>query len=581
MIVRELLTLLGFTVDKASYDKAARQYDQLQGKLAKTQPGAQSAEDAHRLREEAKKAASGVGMLNSALQMAQRFAAQAGLSNLAQQWVQMASDVNETGNVLESVFGEQGRQQVEAWSEAQSQAMGRSKYSLQQYTSQLGAVLGPILGEQDRAREMSQSLAGLAVDLGSFFNATDEDAMRALRSGLTGEYESLKRFGVVLNDSTLAEIARTKGIKKKVTQMTVAEKTELRYAAIIERTKAAQGDAAKTGNEFANASKAVKEAMKDLGTDIGKTVLPKVKIFIRGLRDLLNWFNKAAKGSHVLEVAMYTLAGVAAILAAEFYSAFVLPALAIGALIVIIDELWTTLEGGDTILRRLIDGMFGEGTTAQVTKWIKDTFGPLMEAFEKLGAQGVWKQFQFGADNAGFAVQRLIEKIIDLVSWLTPMGIAWKGFKAGAQAAGLMDEDVQRSMGRGMDAPVAQSIKDELALRMRDQAAELAAIERRRAAAKREEQYGPSSFNMLDFAASQRAGLMPGVPSAGGAGMVGAPLLAPAGAGAPGPSSPTVNNSTTININGGDPAATKRVVDEALDARDKKTAAALGRRGRS
>ena len=32
MIVRELLTLLGFTVDKASYDRAAKTYDSLQGK---------------------------------------------------------------------------------------------------------------------------------------------------------------------------------------------------------------------------------------------------------------------------------------------------------------------------------------------------------------------------------------------------------------------------------------------------------------------------------------------------------------------------------------------------------------------
>jgi hypothetical protein len=581
MIVRELLTLLGFTVDQASYQKAQKAYDSLQGKLLQQQKSGQQA--SQQMRDQGKaaaEAARGSAMLGQALGMMQRFAAQAGLSNLLKEYVELASSADETQNVIKQLFGDQGLAEVTAWSETMGEAMGRSKYSLQQYASTLGAVIQPIAKSDEQAQAMAQSLAALSVDLGSFFNTSDEDAMRALRSGLTGEYESLKRYGVVLNDTTLQEIAASKGIKKKVTQMSAAEKTELRYEAILKRTERVEGDAIRTREGFANSSKAIKETLKDIGTDMAKTVLPKIEKLIGYLRDGMKWFRKAAKGSHLLETAMYTLAAVAGILALQFYGAFVLPAIAVAALILLIDDLWTTLSGGESVTRDLIDGMFGEGTTAKVVDWIKATFGPLMEALGKLDAQGIWQTFADGADNAAFAVQRLIEKMLSLLKY-TPPGLLWMGAKAAGRATGLLgQEDAEgRATRRGIDAPIAETIGEELALRQRDQAGLIAAgVEarnKRRAERERERKYGPSQWSAVPADAGPAT-----IPYAAGP-MVSAPAAGGGGAAAEGPA-PIVNVAgPTIIINGGDTDKVKRVVDERLEAQRKKTAAALGGRGRS
>jgi hypothetical protein len=40
--------------------------------------------------------------------------------------------------------------------------------------------------------------------------------------------------------------------------------------------------------------------------------------------------------------------------------------------ILLIDELITTFQGGDTLIRRAIDSMFGEGTTQQIVDWFKN-----------------------------------------------------------------------------------------------------------------------------------------------------------------------------------------------------------------
>lgn len=568
MIVRELLTLLGFTVDQASYNKAKRAYDSLQGKLTQPKAGQDITQQTQKQGQAAEKAAQQQGMLNQALGMMQRFAAQAGLSQLLKEYTTLGSDANETRSAIDQLFGPKGGQQVEQWSQTMGAAMGRSEFDLQAYAARLGSVLGPVTKTKEEAQQMAQTLSELAVDLGSFFNTSDQEAMQSLRSGLTGEYESLKKYGVVLNDTTLAEVARTRGIKKKVTQMTQSEKTELRLAAILERTKAAQGDAIRTSQGFANASKALAAQLKSIGIRAARTVIPKLEALVRWARDGVTWFGKVSQQSHVLEVAMYALATVAAILAAEFYSAFVLPALAIGALILVVDELWTTLEGGQSVMRDLIDGLFGEGTTDQVRQWLAETFGPLMETLDRLDAKGIWETWAAGADNFGFAIERLIQKILDFFN-------VTKKLRALAEELGLVGQgDAEgRAMGRGMNAPVAESISDELRLRQADQARSIATGVAARNERRREQQFGPRAFNMEQYEGSAM------IPFAAGPS-----VFAPAAAGAAGGgggAAPVVNNTTNISINGGDPAAVKRTVDAALDADRKKTAAALGRRGRS
>ena len=578
MIVRELLTLLGFTVDKASYDKAKRAYDSLQGQMAQqTKAGQNVNAELQKQGKAAQDAAKGTGMLGQALGMMQRFAAQAGLSNLLRQYTTLASDANETRSALDQLFGKAGGEQVQTWSETMGAAMGRSEFDLQSYAARLGSVLGPMAKSKEEAQAMAQRFSELAVDLGSFFNTTDQDAMQALRSGLTGEYESLKRFGVVLNDTTLKEVANARGIKKKITAMTQVEKTELRYQAILDRTTAAQGDAIRTSDGYANASKALEAQLKSMGIRAARKVVPVLEKLVHWARDAVTWFGKVSQKSHVLEVAMYTLATVAGVLAAEFYGAFVLPALAIGALILLVDDLWTTLDGGQSVMRDVIDGMFGEGTTKQVVDWIKATFGPLTEAMSGLDAQGMWQTFADGADNAGFAVQRLIEKLIELAGWLDPIEAATRLLR-GAGVLGQGDA-TERAMGRGMDAPIAESISEELMLRQRDQqaaiAAGVAARNARRAEKAREEKFGPRQFSMVPTGEQLN---MPMIPFAA-APSISAPAAAGGATAGAAPTAPTVTTTNNFNINGGDLAAVKRVVGEALDADRKKTMAAVGRRG--
>lgn len=239
--------------------------------------------------------------------------------------VKSASDVNETINVIDQAFGEHS-QAVQDWAASLAGPIGRSQYMLREFAGATGAILEPMVGSQAKAAEMSMTLSQLAVDLGSFFNATDEDALRALQSGIVGQTEPLRRFGVVLLDSTLQEYARSKGISTSVQNMTNAQKVELRYQYILEKTTKAQGDAIRTATGYANASKALRGALRDASVAMGAKLLPMVEQFV-------GWATKAVKGAvawltetNVLSHAFQLLA------AAGGIAAFVLSAKLLGAL---------------------------------------------------------------------------------------------------------------------------------------------------------------------------------------------------------------------------------------------------------
>lgn len=237
MIVRKLITLMGYEVDQKSERSVGI-----------------SVEKVKRI------AAVAAGLFTAAALTARKF-------------VQMGSDAAETLNVMTESFEDQ-TDTVLDWASAQAKALGRSEFLLREYAASLGAMLRPMTGSAEAAAEMSTELAQLAVDLGSFFNVNEPEALQALQSALAGQSEPMRRFGVVMTQGALDAFALQEGLGKTVRQMSEAEKVALRYRFILNQTTKAQGDAARTAGGYANLTKALSSVLTDLGTRIGLMLLP-------------------------------------------------------------------------------------------------------------------------------------------------------------------------------------------------------------------------------------------------------------------------------------------------------------------
>lgn len=325
-----------------------------------------------------------VGSLQGSLM---RLGVSLGLGALLKQMTTLASNANETDNVLKEVFGAQGAAQVKSWADATGKEIGRSRYTLREYTGQLGAMLEPIVGNASKAQEMSTTFAKLSVDLASFFNTADDDALAALKSGIVGETEPLRRYGIVLLDATLQEYAHTQGVNKKITAMTNAEKVELRYRYILAHTTKAQGDAARTATGFANASRALKDHFKDLGTTAGQKLLPVAGKLIDWANKGIEKFSELSKRSNLVEGSLLAIAAALVAINAATLIEMAPAILALIAFAVAADEVKTTLDGGSSLIRDWLDAWGGAGTTANGIKLITgalETFTGSLDSYRKV-----------------------------------------------------------------------------------------------------------------------------------------------------------------------------------------------------
>ena len=99
---------------------------------------------------------------------------------------------------------------------------------------------------------MSKQLTELGADLASFYNTDVSSALDALRSGLVGESEPLRKYGVRLSEVRVQQQALIESGKDNVKNLTELEKTHARITLITKDSTLAQGDFGRTSETAAN-----------------------------------------------------------------------------------------------------------------------------------------------------------------------------------------------------------------------------------------------------------------------------------------------------------------------------------------
>ena len=196
--------------------------------------------------------------------------------------VKMASAFEESLNKTRVSFGESSAE-VEAFAKTTLKNFGIAEGTALDMASTFGDMATSMGLTQQQAGGMANSLVGLAGDLASFKDIGIEQAETALAGIFTGETESLKKLGIVMTEANLKQF----GYNKNMSQ---AEKIGIRYKAIIEATKNAQGDYLRTSDGVANSTRTLTESVKELSTDFGTMLLPIASKLIAKGQELVNFF---------------------------------------------------------------------------------------------------------------------------------------------------------------------------------------------------------------------------------------------------------------------------------------------------
>ena len=129
---------------------------------------------------------------------------------------------------------------------------------------------------EDKAYKMSKGLTELAYDISSFYNVDVDTAFQRLQSGIAGEIEPVRRWGIALDQASMQEWMLKKGIDAKVNSLNQADKAMIRYNMMVEAMagNGAIGDFARTLITPANAIRILQQQITQLSRAIGSLFIP-------------------------------------------------------------------------------------------------------------------------------------------------------------------------------------------------------------------------------------------------------------------------------------------------------------------
>lgn len=208
----------------------------------------------------------------------------------------MASDYEESLNKMQVVFGENATE-IESWSKTTLDQFGIAGGSALEMVSLFGDMATGMQIPKHEAAEMSMNLVGLSGNLSSFKNISKDVAENALKGIFTGEGESLKSLGVIMNETTLKQFAMSQGIKTAYSEMSQAEQVQLRYKFVLDATKNSQDDFANTSEGAANSVRIANESIKELGTVFGQELLPLITPIIQELTEIIQELSNMDEGT--------------------------------------------------------------------------------------------------------------------------------------------------------------------------------------------------------------------------------------------------------------------------------------------
>lgn len=330
----------------------------------------------------------------------------------------VASDVNEANSKVGVVFGENA-DIVRNFAANSARDLGMAKGAALDAAGTYGNLFRAMGIGSSTAADMSTKLVGLASDLASFNNADPTDVLEALRSGLTGEVEPLRRFGVNLNEDRInaealamglvkptqnatklaqsqidvekatkayndalrehgrnsleareaaADLAKTQddaaaAARGSVPDLDAAQKAQAAYSLILKDTSLAQGDFARTSDGAANKQRVIAAQWEDLKGAIGEKFLPIAQKAMAWFSDtLLPLFERAAAPGGPIDRIATLFSGVADAIGTGDWSA-------VGEQL---SGLWPTVQG------------WLSGLWANIASWFEDNKGPLAAKGQEL-----------------------------------------------------------------------------------------------------------------------------------------------------------------------------------------------------
>jgi len=204
------------------------------------------------------------------------------VTDFAKASIGAASDLEESLNALSVSYGD-ASEGIAKLGEDAATRLGVTQSAFNAAAVRFSAFADRIVGEGGNVEGFVDDITTRAADFASVFNIDVAEALQVFQSGLSGEAEPLKRFGINLLQSEVQAYALREGLIGVGEQMTEDIKTQARYGLLMEATAKTAGDFANTSDGLANSQRILQANFQDMQATVGGALLPAFAALSAGL----------------------------------------------------------------------------------------------------------------------------------------------------------------------------------------------------------------------------------------------------------------------------------------------------------
>ena len=206
--------------------------------------------------------------------------------DLVKKSISFAANAVESETLVARVFGEE-TEAIKDWSNELAKSFGLNAYEVRKNAATLFTMAHSIGATSQQAMTLAKSFTQLTSDMSAFYNETEGDMFRKLRSGITGETEPLRKLGVIITQTMVKEAAYRHGIAETGEELSEQQKILGRYMTIMEQTTLAQGAWSDEMMNPITALKILGNQLKSIATDFGALFLPIIAKIIPYVQSLV------------------------------------------------------------------------------------------------------------------------------------------------------------------------------------------------------------------------------------------------------------------------------------------------------
>jgi hypothetical protein len=204
--------------------------------------------------------------------------------------VNAASDLEQATGAVNIVFGDSANI-IEKFGQTSATAVGLAESEFKQLSAVTGSFLQNLGFDADEAANQTIILTERASDMAAVFNTDVSQALKAIQSGLKGEFNPLEQFGVKINAAAIEAKALSMGLAATKSELDDNAKAQAALALVMEQTDRIAGQFSRESETFAVKMQILKARFSDAAAELGQRLLPVAIDLLEWASDMLDRFD--------------------------------------------------------------------------------------------------------------------------------------------------------------------------------------------------------------------------------------------------------------------------------------------------